>query len=177
MRLALARLLACGIPHSCTTLAYGEPPATSPLLSWALFWKSAGLPLQTGTLALGRSSVQPFLLNQAPHRVTRSGASVEPNLKPLWVNLHLNWISQRVIRPNNFEELTVSRRFGIRNDNPVKWFLLGSFTGQSNSCSHILFLLLYMKLGDSVEMPPPSSRIKRGEEYPLVVDGYRPYHP
>jgi hypothetical protein len=32
MRLALARLLACGIPHTCTRLAYGEPPATAPLV-------------------------------------------------------------------------------------------------------------------------------------------------
>ena len=87
MRLALTRLLACGILHTCTTLAYGEPPATAPLLSWSDF------PLQTETLALGRFSVQPFLLNQAPHRVTRSGASVEPNPKPLRVNLYLSWIS------------------------------------------------------------------------------------
>jgi hypothetical protein len=38
MRLALARLLECGIPHTGTALAYGEPPATAPLLSRSLFW-------------------------------------------------------------------------------------------------------------------------------------------
>lgn len=93
MRLALTRLLECGIPHTCTTLAYGEPPATAPLLSWSLFWKSEDFPLQTETSALGRSSEQPFLFDQAPHRVTWLGTSVEPNPKPLWINLHLSWIS------------------------------------------------------------------------------------
>ena len=43
--------------HTCTTLAYGEPPATAPLLSLSDF------PLQTETSALGRSSEQPFLFD------------------------------------------------------------------------------------------------------------------
>jgi hypothetical protein len=38
MRLALARLLECGIPHTGTALADGEPPATAPLLCRSLFW-------------------------------------------------------------------------------------------------------------------------------------------
>ncbi len=44
MLLALARLLECGIPHTCTTLAYGEPPSTAPLLAGSMFWKSADVP-------------------------------------------------------------------------------------------------------------------------------------
>ena len=48
MRLALTRLLECGIPHTCTTLAYGEPPATAPLLSLEV----RRLPLANGDLGL-----------------------------------------------------------------------------------------------------------------------------
>jgi hypothetical protein len=54
--------------------------------------KSDDFPLQTETSALGRSSEQPFLFDQAPHRVTWLGTSVEPNPKPR-IDFHLSWIS------------------------------------------------------------------------------------